>query len=239
MKGPYVHRLDKLSLRQRAALACVCIEHVVDLYRKGEYAYAISGASKELRALGCAITEHLLDIYRAGNLKYRVRDIPGLPNDLRPDDDAVELGLKTAWRFVTDGVREPAIAKPILDVLKARPFISQSETISVPSNGPTYGLIDTLITIDDETDRGVVAIVSRASACVARLCMDQDDRDEQPTIEKRHEEQWQYRLVDRLVTHGDAPIRRETIADRIAEPLPWRRYLEGFRAKWSAIAQNR
>jgi hypothetical protein len=178
-----------------------------------------------------AITEYLSVLYRLGNMKYRAKDVPELSASQPEDRDPLELGLELAWRFVEEGADEPNVRRPIVATLSARPFITESDTLSVASNGPLYGIIDTLAGIDDAAM--AARAPSRAANGVFRLVSTCSDDEDAPGDAKDDQLEWQLKVARFVQAHGDAPIRRDMFAALLAEEQPWHAYLDAYRTRWS------
>lgn len=185
-------------------------------------------------ALDIAITMHLVDLYRFGNMKYRASDVPELSGLVSPDRDLLDLGLELAWRFVDGGGDQPELRRPIVAMLAARPFMMKSDTWSVASNGPLYGIIDTLAGIDNPAM--AARAPSRAATGVFSLVASCSDDEDAPGDAKLDEAKWQLKVAQFVRAHTDGPMHRNMFDALLGEALPWRSHLDAYRTRWSPPA---
>lgn len=207
MDAIHVQRLDQLPTRARLALACTCIEHVMDLYRWGIYAYPMDKAHADLRRLA---TED-------DGIKEALKLGWDLARDGRADDHYFEA--------IVDFVCEypPGLDPEDWDELTAAAWVMSAcrhmlntQTDATPKSVSTatdccwYAVYDAVKAIPEIMRAGDV------QATALGFC--------------RPEQEWQVTVLDRVEQLGDQSFRRDMFADLLAVALPWRGLLPQYRA---------
>ena len=160
--------LDGLAKTGRVAVLAVCVEHVFDFYRMGNFSLQVRHAPRD--------------------------HVPGLGGAFPADRDLIELGLELAWRFVTTGQHEASTTAPIIAMLEGRPYLDESSTLSVAANGPIYGVTDSSMAITDQTPNAGGFALSRSSTGVSDLAGAHDPDEDAPAREERLEAVWQLKV---------------------------------------------
>jgi hypothetical protein len=208
MKPLDTQRLDALSLRARTALACTCLEHVVDFYRLGGYTYPIDARHAELQKLATE-TDAVLE--------------------------AIRLGWKFARDGSTDSPLLLAIAD-YLEELPPRVGDPEDFDTTCASNLFVAAVCRMLDTQSDATPDSVTMAVDGcrwtvdAGVACTNAVRAAPNRSGASKALSDPERAWQLRVLERIEGLGDPPFERHMFADLVAAKLPWQHLLPEYEA---------
>lgn len=192
--------LDPLTKQARVAVACCCIEHVADLYRKSTLRYPASAAAQA----------HQVD--PASDLFDATLEVGwAFAETGSPPDPAKVTALREGTSELPPGVERDDAPLPALEVLDALESMLAAIADPTPDAGTTAleTCVNALGDMIDSLDGGGAEAGDRAS---------------------EQEEKWQATVIERAERTQSGSLARAAFADLIAQRLPWQRYLKAYEA---------
>jgi hypothetical protein len=195
---------------RRVAIACVAVEHLLELHRRGN---AVAVADKAIAGVPAGS-----DLVDAG-LQLAWRYAQGQPADMKAVN-ALQQTLKKLRKQLLARVYHAEHKEPLLGV----------------AIGPLIGVDETLRSVEAAEPIVAVNAMGRAVTSIYNLVVLFTDDEKLPTKEMYREVGWQLKVARRVRDLGPKPVQRAAFADLLAEKLPWHRYLDDYSERIASVA---
>jgi hypothetical protein len=198
--------LDPLTEQARLAVACACVEHVTDLYRKGGFRYSVGAAAKPL---GATAKADMIDA--ALTLAWRSAE------SATPVGSKVFEAFEAGTSDPPEGMEREEMSTPALQVVDAVELLL--ETTQDATSQAVAKLLESCIDALSDMAEGL----EEADDDVAeRVC--------------GREEAWQAKVIAHVAKVGKKPIKRAVLKELLDKPPAWRAQLAKYEKSKTAAA---
>jgi hypothetical protein len=205
--------LAQLTPQRRVAIACVALEHLMELYERGPVK-----ALSDKAIAGIAPGSDLVAV----GLQLAWRYAEGKSVDaaqVRAVEQALQKQRKQLLQRAKDADKQEGL---LLGV----------------SVGPIIGAAETLLAIDAKKPTVAANAMDRAITSIQDLIEPFTDDEELPVEEMYRESAWQTKVARRARDLGDKPVDRRAFADLLGEKLAWHGHVDAFAERAAALARS-